>query len=390
MARHTVHNCSRKMSVCIVSHNAYGSITGGKTGHAGGVEHQTSMTARWLAKRGHNVSLLTWNEGGPDAENIEGVRIIKMCRGNEGLSGIRFFHPRWTSLNQAMKTADAELYYHNCAEYVTGQVALWCRLHGRRFVYSVASDTECELVAPPYMKRFYDRRLYLFGLLRADRIIVQTNRQHDMLLHNFGLSSVILPMPCASLCLGDNQKSHLNEMKRKRVLWVGRIDREKRLEFLLDIAEVLPEVIFEVAGKPSNVENPYSQKVLARAKAIRNVHVHGMVPRDRMTDLYRNASLLCCTSIYEGFPNTFLEAWSCGLPIVSTHDPDNLIQNKKLGIFTKDKAELISSIQLLLESSPKRLAISENASRYFNEYHSLEKSMHRFEDLFVEVLDVKH
>lgn len=389
MARHAVNNGSGKMSVCIVSHNAYGSITGGKTGHAGGVEHQTSMTARWLAKRGHHVSLLTWNEGGPEEETIEGVRIIKLCRGNEGLRGIRFFHPRWTSLTRAMEKADAELYYHNCAEYVTGQVALWCRLHGRRFIYSVASDTECELVAPPYMKKFYDRRLYLFGLRKADRIIVQTNRQHDLLLHNFGLSSVILPMPCASLWSGENQKSHLNEMKRKRVLWVGRIDREKRLEFLLDIAEALPEVTFDVAGKPTNNKDPYSIHVLARATSLPNVIVHGMVPRDQMPDLYKNASVLCCTSIYEGFPNTFLEAFSCGLPIVSTYDPDDLIKSRQLGIIADDSLELEASIVTLLKSSQKWHTLSENAARYYNEHHDLDKAMKRFEKMFMEVIAMK-
>lgn len=385
MARQAVHSSSRKMSVCIVSHNAYGSITGGKTGHAGGVEHQTSMTARWLAMRGHHVSLLTWNEGGPDKETIEGVRIIKMCRGDEGLKGVRFFHPRWTSLIRAMKKADAELYYHNCAEYITGQVALWCRLHGRRFIYSVASDADCERVSPD-TRKFYVRQLYRYGLRRADRIIVQTKSQRQKLLHNFGVESAVLPMPCAGIPSQESQKLHPDETGKRMVLWVGRIDVEKRLELLLDVAEALPEVIFDVAGKPSDAENPYSVKVLARAKAIRNVHMYGMVPRDRMADLYRNASLLCCTSIYEGFPNTFLEAWSCGLPIVSTYDPDDLIKNKKLGIFTKDRAELISGVQLLLESSLKWKAMSENAIQYFNENHALEKAMQRFENLFLEML----
>lgn len=376
------------MSVCIVSHNAYGSITGGKTGHAGGVEHQTAMTARWFAKRGHQVSLLTWNEGGPEEETIEGVRIVKLCKGHEGLRGIRFFHPRWTSLTRAMKKADAELYYQNCAEYVTGQVALWCRLHGRRFIYSVASDADCERVSPD-TRKFYVRQFYRYGIKRADRIIVQTESQRRKLLHNFGLESVVLPMPCAGIPLRESQKSRPDKTEKHRVLWVGRIDAEKRLELLLDVAEALPEVTFDVAGKPSNPENPYSIKVLARAKAIRNVHVHGMVPRDRMADSYRNTSLLCCTSIYEGFPNTFLEAWSCGLPIVSTYDPDNLIVGKKLGIFAKDKIELISSIESFLKSPLTWQSMSENAVQYFNEKHILDKAMQRFEDLFTETLRLR-
>ena len=51
------------MKVCIISHFAYGAMTGGATGHIGGVERQTTMLARWLARRDHEVTLLTWDEG---------------------------------------------------------------------------------------------------------------------------------------------------------------------------------------------------------------------------------------------------------------------------------------------------------------------------------------
>lgn len=373
------------MNICIVAHLAYGAITGGSAGHAGGVEHQTSLTARWLANRGHRVCLLTWHEGHADEELIDGVRVIKMCRKDQGAWGLRFFYPRWTSLNQALEKADAELYYHNCAEYVTGQVALWCQLHDRRFVYSVARDTECEPISPD-TKKFYVRKFYHYGLRKADRIIVQTHVQKQMLLDNFGLEPIILPMPCLDLLVNDNQKSHPNQEEKLRVLWVGRIDFEKRLELLLDVAEACPSVIFDVAGKPSNIENPYSIDVLKRAKSIHNVNIHGMVPRIQMPDLYKNASILCCTSIYEGFPNTFLEAWSIGLPIVSTYDPDNLIKNKQLGIYVKDKQELISGIERLLKSPHTWQAMSINARQYYNEYHALDKAMQRFENLFLEIL----
>ena len=125
-------------AICIVSHAAYGAMTGGRDGHAGGVERQTSMTARWLAARGHDVSLVVWNEGPPGDEQIDGVRVIKLCRQIGGLPGLRFLHPRWTSLWRALGRADADVYYHNCAEAITGQVAIWCRRHARPFVYSVA------------------------------------------------------------------------------------------------------------------------------------------------------------------------------------------------------------------------------------------------------------
>src|SRR3990170_9062850 len=196
------------MNICIIAHLAYGAIMGGGTGHAGGVEHQTTLTARWLAAQGHRVSLLTWDEGQADEEYVDGVLVIKMCRQDEGFPGVRFFYPRWTTLNRALKKANADIYYHNCAEYVTGQVALWCQLHRRRFIYSVARDTECELISVD-TRKYYDRIFYKYGLRRADQIIVQTRKQQQMLLHNYALESIILPMPCLGILDKENQRSRI-------------------------------------------------------------------------------------------------------------------------------------------------------------------------------------
>ena len=373
------------MNICFVAHNAYGMMTDGISGHAGGVERQTSLMSKCLASKGHQVSVLTWDEGQDGIVNVDGVRIIKMCRQDAGIPVLRFFTPRWTSLNRAMRKADAELYYHNCAEYVTGQIALWCKANNRYFIYSVARDTECELISPD-TKKLHDRIFYRHGIRNADRIIVQTKRQQQMLIKNFHLQSVVLPMPCLGNLNNEYQSPYSPKNGKYRVLWVGRIDKEKRLELLLDIAESFPDVLFDIAGKPSNSENSYVQNLLARAKTLSNVRVLGMVPKNRMPDLYSNSSILCCTSIYEGFPNTFLEAWSYGLPVVSTFDPDNIIINKKLGVFAKNKDELITGIKTILESPALWKEMSDNARQYFTENHNLDKAMEQFEKVFLETI----
>ena len=93
---------SSKPSIAIVAHFAYGAMTGGVTGHIGGVERQTSLTARWLTEQGYRVSLITWDEGQQDGDVVDGVRLIKMCRQDAGFPGLRFFHPRWSSLKTAI------------------------------------------------------------------------------------------------------------------------------------------------------------------------------------------------------------------------------------------------------------------------------------------------
>lgn len=370
-------------SICIVAHFAYGAITGERSGHFGGVERQVSLLAPWLASRGYRVSLLTWDEGNPGDENIGGVRVVKMCRRDAGMHGLRFFHPRWTSLCEAMSRADADLYYQNCAEYVTGQVALWCRRKRRHFVYAVASDPDCH-PALPKLRTLREKVLYRYGLRHADRVVVQTRTQKEMLREGFGIDARILPMACPTPPEGPSSERERGGSGRFRVLWVGRLSRIKRPEMFIEIARTMPEIEFDVVGAPDR-EDEYASRLYRSAAGIRNLTLSGRVRRDGMAAIYRGASLLCCTSESEGFPNAFLEAWSLGLPVVSTFDPDGLIATRRLGEVVRDAESARSAIRRLAGDEELRRTVGENARRYFLDNHTIETVMPQYETTFVDV-----
>jgi len=371
-----------KTHICFLAHLAYGTLAGGDGGHIGGVERQTSLMARWLAQRGYRVSMVTWDEGQADGVEIDGVRVFKMCRCDAGVPGLRFFWPRWTSLNGALKRADADVYYHNCGEYVTGQVALWCRRHGRRFVYSVASDPDCD-VRLPEMGKLRERALYRYGLKHADRVIVQTRKQQEMLQRGFARDSVVIPMPCPGPSDGEYAAREWGPNGDKHVLWIGRVCEVKRPDLLLDLAQVCPEVHFDVVGPVA--ETDYVRDVVKRAETLANVTLHGPASRARVAEFYKHAPLMCCTSAFEGFPNTFLEAWSYGVPVVSTVDPDNLIAEKGLGHIGTDCTELAAGIRELLATPALRRSASEAARAYYAKMHAVDSAMARFEEIFCDV-----
>jgi glycosyltransferase involved in cell wall biosynthesis len=370
-------------SICIVSHNAYGAISGQKSGHIGGVEWQTSLTARWFAQRGYDVSMLTWNEGGPPEEVFQGIRVIKISPKKPGVKGVRFFHPKWTGLVRAMRRAGADLYYHNCGECVTGQIALWCRKNGRKFVFSSANDTDCDSRLPE-LRTPWDRWLYRYGLRQADAIVVQTETQRRLLQEGFGLGATVIPMPCAGLA-SDQAVSRTGEIPR-RLLWIARVARQKRPDRLLELAAMCPDLGFDFVGPFSGaggLPDEYAKAIKERAGTMANVVVHGAVQRDRLPDLYQRAALFCCTSDYEGFPNTFLEAWSYGLPIVSTFDPDGVIVRWNLGRVVKNMEEMAAAIRTLLAAPETYQQMSNNARRYYLDYHTVETVLPRFEQLFL-------
>ncbi len=372
------------MKVCIVAHNAYGALVNDSNLHIGGVERQTAIMARWLVDAGHPTSVLTWTHGGAADEDVGGVRILKICRREEGLPGLRFLVPRWTSLRRAMARADADVYFHNCAEAITGQVALWARRHDRRFVFSVASDPECD-PALPILPSFRERTLYTYGLRHADAILVQTRAQKHALATGFGLDSQVCKMPCPAPEGLDLDGLLAKRGARPRVLWVGRLAPVKNLQRLFAVAARLPEVLFDVVGGEDQ-DPDYAREMMRLGNDMANVTMHGRLSAEQVAPLLRKCWMLLCTSDYEGFPNTFLESWAHARPVLSTVDPDGLIRELGLGKVACDDHGLAEGIHAYCAAPDALDAASQRAHTYFQGNHAVDTAMQAFESAFQAVL----
>ena len=158
---------------------------------------------------------------------------------------------------------------------------------------------------------------------------------------------------------------------------MGRIIEVKRLEMLLDVAEMCPQFQFNVVGTP-NKEDEYYRAVTQRAKSIENVNLLGKVPESALPDIFASADVFCSTSVLEGFPTTFLEAWSYGVPVVTTFDPDGIVDRERLGIVVTNSEELANEISSILGSESLRKEISTRAKEYFDNNYSVQAVVPRF------------
>jgi glycosyltransferase involved in cell wall biosynthesis len=360
------------MKICFVSPNNYDALVGRK-GHVGGMETQLATLARGLSDQGHRVSFITWDVGQTDGEDCGGIRVYTTCRPEAGLPVVRFVHPRWTSLSRAMGRADADVYCQGTAVGETGQVAAWCRRHGKRFLFLVLSDTDCSL-EPPSSMPLRHRLLRTYGLRRADTIVAQTETQRALIAQHLGRPSALVP-PATSLPPGD--AGARPREARPRLLWVGRFSAEKRLEWFLDVAERLPEMAFDVLGA-ANRPTPYASDLARRAASLPNVVLHGHVNHQHVSAFYQRARLLLLTSRFEGFPSTMMEAWSHGVPTVSTVDPDGVVERQGLGLVAPSVPALVSAVLRLTASDDDWEACSRRAAAYVREHHSVEAAVGAF------------
>jgi glycosyltransferase involved in cell wall biosynthesis len=161
------------------------------------------------------------------------------------------------------------------------------------------------------------------------------------------------------------------------------LTKPKRLEWLLDLAERCPDADFDVLGA-ANTESDYAKKVVERAGTIPNVFMRGRVLHAEMGGFYRKADLLCSTSVYEGFPNVYLEAWSLGIPLVTTFDPDDVVKTYGHGRVATDVDGLAAAVAELSESGTWNVA-SEAARSYFLEFHQVKVAMCAFKEEFLEL-----
>lgn len=368
------------MNICIVAHNAYGALTGGQQGHIGGVERQTLIMSRWLVEHGHKVTVITWDEGGAKQEQINAVNIVKICKHNAGIPGLRFFTPRWRTLNSALSSVNAEIYYHNCFEQTTGQVSLWCQKHHKAFIYTVANDTDCRIddVSKHTMR---ERYLFRYGLRHANLIITQTEKQSALLLDNFSLVSTVIPMPAIAPQDYSAQQAERETFTQTQIIWVGRICKVKRLQWLIDAAAQLTEFEFVVVGAARKHDKEANQ-LIAQMNSAHNIDYRGPLKRTEMGALYKNAAVLCCTSLVEGFPNTFLEAWSYQTPLITTFDPDNIVEKNQLGISATNLTSLVDALKKIMTQPALKEKCARNALAYFKQYHALDASMVKFENAF--------
>lgn len=341
--------------ICIVGLDSYGMLSGeGNPKYIGGEAIQHVLLARAWRDLGHDVSIIVHDEGQGARRKHDGITAIAAHTRTGGVRGLRFFHPRATRLLSALIAADAEVYYQSPAGAYTGITAWFCRRTGRQFIFRVASDSDCEK-EHGRIQFWRDRKLYNYGLRRADLVAAQTEFQEQSLRENHGVESVVVNM------LVEPPRNGAPVDKDIDVLWVSNLRALKRPELALELARQLPQVKFVIAGGPMPGGETYYEDVRAAAARLSNVKMLGAVRYADSGVLFDRAKIFLNTSSIEGFPNTFLQAWIRGVPVVSFFDPDTLVQRLQLGHIANSVDEMREAMRSLLEDDADRLRTGRRA-----------------------------
>ena len=342
----------------------------------GGAEVQQCVLARLLVRAGYRVSMICCDYGQPDRAEVDGITVHKVFAPEAGLPVLRFLHPRLTLMWRALREVDADVYYQRSSAMWTGVVAAFCRLHGRGSIYAGASDRDFVRGAEQ-IRYARDRWIYRRGLATVDAIVAQNKAQAESCRRHYGREAVLI-QSCYEL------PGNSSSGKRDLVLWVGTIHDQKRPELLLEMARRMPQRKFVMVGGPSpkgeRFQAGYYESIRDQAAALPNVEFTGFLPLAQVEPWFDRARVLVCTSVYEGMPNVFLQAWARGVPVVATVDV-GVPMNR---VFS-EIGEGVKQVEALLQDEAQWADASSRAREYFRATHAPEQVLRQYAQLIDKV-----
>jgi glycosyltransferase involved in cell wall biosynthesis len=180
-----------------------------------------------------------------------------------------------------------------------------------------------------------------------------------------------------------------SQLGTMRILFVGRMAEQKNLPLLIDaLAEMRWEfgdrVSVDVVGDGPRREQ--WERKAATAGVAASFRWHGWLDKAPLRDLYRMADCFVNPSLYEGMPNTVLEAMACALPVVASDigGNDALVVQDKTGIlFSLERPKAFrEALAALARDAQLRHRLGRNGRTRVLEHFTWERVAKSYADLF--------
>lgn len=168
--------------------------------------------------------------------------------------------------------------------------------------------------------------------------------------------------------------------KKKQIIFLGRLEAQKRCWMFCEIAKRMPEYEFYVLGqffryKEDNMRmmEPYMHNDIS------NLHFVGHVDGETKAKLIRESRMLVSTAIWEGIPISWLEVLSYGTVIVSDLEREDLVKQfgKMVGEIPGDGFDgvnkFIPAIRELMENDDLYIKKATGAIKYVRKIHNIPK-----------------
>jgi len=339
----------------------------------GGAEYQMSCLLDALVLTGryeiHYLAAWTSTDSQP-----HGYRIVPVGK-RSGMPRFGFImHAK--PLLRALKQIGPDVIYQRVACGYTGLAAYYARRHGTRLIWHVSSDSD---VAPAAVdtgrnpvRRILEKRSIEYGIRHARHIVTQTAVQARLLEKHYGRTAdAVIPN------FHPEPRETIDKNGPISVVWVANLKPLKQPEVFVRLAEKLSNLAgirFVMIGAPAHGSGDriWNEDLMNRIRGTSNLAYLGQKSQQAVNELLARAHVLVNTSLYEGFPNTFIQAWLREVPVVSLHvDPDGVMAREAIGIYAGSEERLAEAVTAYITDPTRRALEGRRARHYAMQRHSL-------------------
>jgi glycosyltransferase involved in cell wall biosynthesis len=238
-----------------------------------------------------------------------------------------------------------------------------------------------------YVLWYYDQmdRVYVPSKSTAAELAEKGISHSKLIITPRGVDNVRFHPANRNGCLD----KHCSSRGAMKLLYVGRVSKEKNLEILVKVFRALVQtdcnaVLFVVG------DGPYREEMEQALKGTPSVFM-GYVEGEALAEVYASCDLFVFPSITDTFGNVVLEAQASGLPVIVTDcgGPQENIVPGKTGLIVEGNSEksLLEGIQTLL-SDLQRLKEMGKAARRHVESRSFDIAFNKAWELYDETPEV--
>lgn len=302
----------------------------------------------------------------------EDVKETVSCKGIifkplRNIKRVNFLLEWWRSLKYLLTIRPKLVIYRGANRHLL-PISIFAKLFGVKLVYFSASDVNFE-PGKELVGSEFNRKLYHRSIRHIQYFVTQNQHQHDTLKMNYGKDSLTMYN-----IWGEAQINEQDMPPRGDAVWVANFRKLKRAEWVLAAAKQCKDYQFVMAGGGND---EYYRDIQKEAGKIENLEFLGPKSFFYTNSLIQKSKVLLCTSTFEGFPNTFLQAWSNGLPVISTVDPSGVIAENGLGEVVNNETELVAALKRVLGDEDYNKKLRASVSDFFQKHHAAQSGYER-------------
>lgn len=343
----------------------------------GGVERHVYNLSKCLVERGHDVHVFTYigdrKERKLDEEAyFDGIKVSRY----KAIVRIGEFARLWPGVIKELIRGDFDVIHTHVYRHPHSDIALFSsKVSGSKSIMTAHSPFPPPKLRSNFTKLFvpfYDGTLARLTLSRYDAIVCLTNYEARKLVSLGALPSkvVIIPHGVDSIHFEKVQCQEFLEkfglMHKRFILYLGRINRSKGLEYLLQAFSAVyakhRDLTLVIAGPTTDdKEEEYRDQLLQyvyKNGLNGKVLFTGALSEKEKMAAYQSCYAFVLPSVYEPYGMVLLEAAAHGKPLISTSTdgPASIIIDGLNGFLVRpeDPLQLAESINTLVED--ERLA----------------------------------